>query len=76
MAAALDKALEDVYTSLSNDNENIDACIAALKDAAKEEGVKEVTIKSSRLPVPNREGRMLLKSYFKKRGVAVTFDNN
>ncbi len=74
MGAALDKALEDVYTSLSNDNENIDACIAALKEAARSEGIKEVPIKGDRLPVPNREGRLLLKSYFKKRGVAVKFE--
>ena len=74
MGAALDQAVEAVYTSLNNDNENLDACIANLKEAAKADGVKEVPIKGDRLPVPNREGRLLLKSYFKKRGVAVTFE--
>ncbi len=74
MGAALDQAVEAVYTSLNNDNDNIDACIAALKEAAKSEGAKEVSLKPDRLPVPNREGRLLLKSYFKKRGVAVTFE--
>ena len=74
MGAALDKAVEAIYTSLNNDNENIDVAIANLKEAAKAEGIKEVPIKGDRLPVPNREGRLLLKSYFKKRGVSVTFE--
>lgn len=74
MGAALDQAIEAVYTSLNNNNDNIDVVIANLKEAARSEGVKEVPFKGDRLPVPNREGRLMMKSYFKKRGVAVTFE--
>jgi hypothetical protein len=74
MAAALEQAIENIYVSLNNNNEDIDLRIAELKAAAKEAGVKEVTFKPDRLVQPNREGRLMMKSYFKKRGVAVTFE--
>jgi hypothetical protein len=74
MAVKLEDAIEAIYTSLNNNNDDIDENIAALKEAAKEVGVKEVTFKPDRLPQPNREGRLMMKSYFKKRGVAVTFE--
>ena len=69
----IQQALEQVYTSLNNDNEGIDACIANLKTAMIEEKAQTVEIESIKLPVPNREGRNMLKSYFKKRGVKVKF---
>lgn len=70
---SVENALEAVYTSLENDNKDIDACIVTLKSAMKDEGAKKVEIDNARLPVPNREGRNMLKSYFKKRGVLVSF---
>ncbi len=76
MSAKFDQAMEDVYVSIQNDNENIDACIDALKSAMKEEGVKEAVFKPERLAQSNREGRQFMKSYFKKRGVAVAFDKS
>lgn len=66
-------ALEAIYESLHADNDGIDECIANLKTAMIEEEVKDVEIEAVRLPVPNREGRNMLKSYFKKRGVKVSF---
>ena len=37
------------------------------------EGVKEATFETSRLAQPNRQGRKLMQSYFRKKGVAVGF---
>jgi len=65
---------EAIYTSLDNDNEDIDLHIANLKQAMKDNGVGEATFQSSRLPVNNREGRKMMQSYFKKRGVKVGFE--
>ena len=67
------QALENVYTSLLNDNEDIDAHLTALKDALKAEGKKEVTIDPTRLAQNNRQGRKMLVSYFKRRGVSAIF---
>lgn len=66
-----DQALENVYASLINDNEDIDQHIAALKTALG--GEKDVTVDPARLPQNNRQGRKMMQSYFKKRGVIVTF---
>lgn len=69
--ATIEQALEDIYTSVNNDNEDIDQQIANLKLALGDE--KTVTINPSRLKYSNREGRKMMQSYFKKRGVIVTF---
>ena len=71
----VDTALEAIYTSLQNNNEDIDAHIASLKAALAAAGVKEAPIDNKRLAQPNRQGRKLLEAYFKKRGVAVAFEN-
>lgn len=70
-ALTKEQALENVYASLTNDNEDIDLHIAALKSALG--GEKAVTIDPARLPQNNRQGRKMMQSYFKKRGVIVTF---
>lgn len=67
----VDQALEAVYTSLNNDNEDIDNHIANLKAAMKES--KEILIDPARLTHNNRAGRKMIQSYFKKRGIIVTF---
>lgn len=74
MATALEQALEDVYTSLNNENEDIDNKIKSLKEAAKAAEQKEITMVPERLPQNNRQGRKMLQTYFKKRGVLVSFD--
>lgn len=71
--SAIAKTLDDIYESLHNDNENIDAHIASLKKALEGEAKTSVELDPTRLYQPNRQGRKLLQSYFKKRGVVVTF---
>ena len=69
----LKDATEAIYLSLQNDNEDIDLHIANLKDALKAEGAKEAVFETGRLAQNNREGRKMMQSYFKKRGVSVSF---
>ena len=66
-------AIETIYASLQADNKDIDAHIATLKAAMKREGVKEAVFDPARLAQGNRQGRKLLQSYFRQRGVTVTF---
>ena len=67
------EAIEAIYASLRNDNEELDAHIAALKGAMTREGLKEATFETSKLAQPNRQGRKLMQSYFRKKGVTVGF---
>ena len=66
-------ALDNVYASLANDNADIDTHIASLKSALTAEGKTSVEVDSSKLAQPNRQGRKYMQSYFKQRGVVVTF---
>ncbi len=70
----LDQAIEAIYESIHNDNEDIDNRIKALKSALEGEGKKEAVFKADRLAMNNRQGRKMMQTYFKKRGVAVVFD--
>jgi hypothetical protein len=70
---AVSAAIEAVYASLRADNQDLDAHIAALKAAMAREGVKAAVFEPARLAQNNRRGRKLMQSYFKQRGVAVTF---
>ncbi len=70
---SVETATEAIYESLTNDNENIDACISDLKAALKDAGAKEAVFDTGRLVQNNREGRKRMQSYFKKRGVVVKF---
>lgn len=67
------EAIGAIYTSLHNDNEELDAHIAALKSAMAREGVKEATFETTKLAQPNRQGRKVMQSYFRKKGVTVAF---
>ncbi len=67
------EAIEAIYASIRNDNEELDTHIAALKAAMAREGVKEATFETAKLVQPNRQGRKLMQSYFRKKGVAVGF---
>ena len=67
------EAIEAIYTSIRNDNEELDTHIAALKGAMNREGVKEATFEPGKLVQPNRQGRKLMQSYFRKKGVSVGF---
>jgi exonuclease VII small subunit len=67
------EALEKIYESLANDNVELDAAIKDLKTALAAEGLKEAVVEPTRLAQNNRQGRKLMQSYFKKKGVTVTF---
>lgn len=69
----LEQAIENIYTSLQNGNHDIDAHIVALKTALAAAGKKEAVFEPARLVQNNRQGRKMMESYFKKRGVTVTF---
>ena len=73
MAEAIAQALEAVHASLNDNNAGLDVAIAALKTALADKGEKTVTMKQERLPQNNRQGRKMLQTYFKKRGVVVVY---
>ncbi len=70
---AIDKALEDVYASLHNENDGLDEKILTLKIALFAQGRKSFEADPAKIPHPNRQGRKMMQSYFKKRGLVVTF---
>jgi hypothetical protein len=69
----LTEAIDAIYASIKNNNEDIDLHIAALKAAMTREGVKEAVFEPAKLAQSNRQGRKIMQSYFKKRGVSVGF---
>ncbi len=74
MSDAIKQALEATYTALHNNNTGLDGCIAALKATLAAQGAATVQMEKERLPQNNRQGRKMLQTYFKKRGVVVVFD--
>ncbi|MCW5721552.1 MAG: hypothetical protein KIS86_10450 [Devosia sp.] len=67
------QAIEAIYASIGNNNEDLDLHIAALKGAMAREGAKEAIFETAKLAQPNRQGRKLMQAYFKKKGIAVAF---
>lgn len=67
------QATDAIYVSINNDNEDIDAHVAALKAAMAREGAREAVFETKKLAVPNRQGRKMMQSYFRKKGITVTF---
>lgn len=67
------QAIDNIYASMKAGNEDLDAHIAALKTALAAEGVKEAVFETAKLAQNNRSGRKLMESYFRKKGVAVSF---
>lgn len=72
-ANTLSDAMDAIYQSLNNNNEDIDAHIAALKTALAAAGQRDAVFDADRLAQNNRSGRKMMQSYFRKRGVSVTF---
>ena len=70
---SLSQAIDNIYASIKNNNEDLDAHIAALKGAMTREGVKEAVFEPAKLAQGNRQGRKLMQAYFRKKGVAVSF---
>ena len=75
-ASKLDKIKETIYEAFRNDNEGLDEALTELKAVLKAEGTKEATFETHKLVQNNRQGRQMMKSYFKKRGVTVKFDKS
>ena len=69
----IETALEAIYQSLRDDNLEIDDRIIELKAALKAENKSEAIVDAEKLANNNRQGRKLMQSYFKKRGVIVKF---
>lgn len=69
----LSQAIDNIYASINNDNEDLDVHIAALKAAMVREGAKEAVFEPGKLAQPNRQGRKIMQAYFKKKGVVVSF---
>ena len=69
----LTEAVDNIYASIKNNNDELDAHIAALKTAMAAEGAKEAVFEPGKLAQSNRQGRKIMQSYFKKKGVAVSF---
>ncbi len=72
----LDQIKEDIYTAIHNENEGLLEALAALKEELKAQGTKEAMFEPERLAMNNRQGRQMMKSFFKKRGVIVKFPKN
>lgn len=69
----MSEAIDNIYASIKNNNEELDTHIAALKGAMAREGAKEAVFEPAKLAQSNRQGRKIMQSYFKKKGVAVSF---
>ncbi len=69
----LTAALENIYASLADNNNEVDSHIAALKQVLAREGLTEAVFEPARLAQNNRQGRKIMQAYFKKRGVVVSF---
>jgi hypothetical protein len=72
--ASLAAARDAVYLSMKEGNQDLDKHIAALRAAMAAEKFTSVSFEPGKLAQNNRQGRKLLQSYFKKRGVEVTFE--
>jgi hypothetical protein len=70
---ALNTKINDIYASLEHDNQDIDKHILELKILLFARGEKTIAFETAKLAQPNRQGRKMMQSYFKKRGVNVTF---
>ena len=70
---SLNQAIDNIYTSIKANHEELDLHIAALKAAMTKEGAKEAVFEPAKLAQSNRQGRKIMQAYFKKKGVAVSF---
>ncbi len=73
MTEAVNTAIEAIYASLIDNNNEIDERIKELKAALVASEMKTAIFDPSKLAQNNRQGRKLMQSYFKKRGVNVEF---
>ena len=69
----LTEAVDNIYASIKNNNDELDSHIAALKGAMAREGATEAVFEPAKLAQSNRQGRKIMQAYFKKKGVTVSF---
>jgi len=69
----LEQAIDNIYASLKADNADLLDHISALKAVMAREGVMEAVFEPSKLAQNNRQGRKLMQSFFRKKGVTVSF---
>lgn len=74
MSDTSETVLEAVYAALHANNAGLDPLIGRLKMALAAEGRRDIQVQKERLPQNNRQGRKMLQTYFRKRGVEVVFD--
>jgi hypothetical protein len=67
------EATDRIYASLKADNAELDLHITTLKAALARAGATEAVFDPAQLVQNNRSGRKLMQSYFRQRGVKVTF---
>ena len=70
---SLEQAIANIYGALQADNKDIDLHIAELKAAMAREGATVATFDPARLAQNNRQGRKMMQSYFRQRGVTIAF---
>ncbi|CAH0341523.1 MULTISPECIES: hypothetical protein [unclassified Rhizobium] len=69
----LQQAIDNIYVSINKDNEDLDLHVAALKAAMAKEGVKEAVFEPAKLAQSNRQGRKIMQSFFRKKGISISF---
>ncbi len=69
----LNEAIDNIYASLQEDNKDLLTHIAALKAAMAREGVKEAIFDPAKLAQNNRQGRKLMQSFFRQKGIKIDF---
>jgi hypothetical protein len=70
---SVENAIEAIYASLKNDNHELDLKIKELKTAMLDAGVTSALFDPAKIAQNNRQGRKLMQSYFKQRGVKIDF---
>ncbi len=73
---SVSQCIDDVYTAVRDDNQDLDQRIAALKAALAREGLREALFDPAKLAQNNRQGRKFMQAYFRQRGVTVSFSSN
>ena len=70
---SVQNAIDTIYESLKQDNLELDARIKELKDAMVAAGEKTAMFDTNKIAQNNRQGRKLMQSYFKQKGVKIDF---
>ncbi|MBN8647927.1 MAG: hypothetical protein J0L55_08235 [Caulobacterales bacterium] len=70
---SVQNAIDAIYESLKQDNLELDSRIKELKDAMNASGEKTAMFDTNKIAQNNRQGRKLMQSYFKQKGVKIDF---